>query len=703
MQKAITPDSPVKLLNGVGATREKQLAKLGINTVKDLVYNFPRKYEERGNVLPLAYADEDNDYSFVLSITATPKSIKLKNGITMTSFTACDDTAKAEIVFFNAPYIKSVFHIGDTYRFYGKISFTKGKIQLKNPKYELYDENTQLREFVPVYSLTDGVSSKFLEKVTRPALEGYIPFIQDHLPENIRTENNLATLSYSLKNIHFPEDANSLKQAIRRLTFDEMFLFGVSISHAAKYKKTGNGFKFKPCDLSPLLKLLPYELTDSQKNAVNDVYKDTVIGENGIVSPMSRIIVGDVGCGKTVCAIISLFIAAKSGYQGTMMAPTEILARQHYQEISALFSSLGIKVELLIGSTTAKEKRRIYEAINSGECDVVIGTHALLSDGIEFNRLGLIITDEQHRFGVKQRSILKNKTESAHMLVMSATPIPRTLALAFYGDLDITRITDMPKGRQKVDTFVVDESYRDRLCDFIKKQVALGGQCYVVCPAIESLRSTSMGDNSFLSNIKNVVEHTEILRQKLGDISVECLHGKIKVKEKDEIMHRFSTGETTVLVSTTVIEVGVNVPSASLMIIENAERFGLAQLHQLRGRVGRGIRKSYCVLVSSSTAEQSRERLETMRTTYNGFEIAEKDLEMRGPGDFFTSSDTGLRQSGGLEFKLASLCSDTNLTALAFAAAKKLINDDPELVKPENAAIRHILKEQIDQNNSIIS
>lgn len=703
MQKAITPDSPVKLLNGVGATREKQLAKLGINTVKDLVYNFPRKYEERGNVLPLAYADEDNDYSFVLSITATPKSIKLKSGITMTSFTACDDTAKAEIVFFNAPYIKSVFHIGDTYRFYGKISFIKGKIQLKNPKYELYDENTQLREFVPVYSLTDGVSSKFLEKVTRPALEGYIPFIQDHLPENIRTENNLATLSYSLKNIHFPEDANSLKQAIRRLTFDEMFLFGVSISHAAKYKKTGNGFKFKSCDLSPLLKLLPYELTDSQKNAVNDVYKDTVKGENGIVSPMSRIIVGDVGCGKTVCAIISLFIAAKSGYQGTMMAPTEILARQHYQEISALFSSLGIKVELLIGSTTAKEKRRIHEAINSGECDVVIGTHALLSDGIEFNRLGLIITDEQHRFGVKQRSILKNKTKSAHMLVMSATPIPRTLALAFYGDLDITRITDMPKGRQKVDTFVVDESYRDRLCDFIKKQVALGGQCYVVCPAIESLRSTSMGDNSFLSDIKNVVEHTEILRQNLGDISVECLHGKIKAKEKDEIMHRFSTGETTVLVSTTVIEVGVNVPSASLMIIENAERFGLAQLHQLRGRVGRGSRKSYCVLVSSSTAKQSRERLETMRTTYNGFEIAEKDLEMRGPGDFFTSSDTGLRQSGGLEFKLASLCSDTNLTALAFAAARKLINDDPELVKPENAAIRHMLKEQIDQNTSIIS
>ena len=703
MQKSIMPESPVKVLNGVGATREKQLAKLGIHSVRDLVYNFPRKYEERGNVLPLAYADEYNDYSFVLCISSAPKSIKLKSGITMTSFTACDDSAKAEIVFFNAPYIKTVFHIGETYRFYGKISSTKGKIQLKNPKYEIYDENTQLREFVPVYSLTDGVSSKFLEKVTRPALESYIPYIEDHLPEAIRTENELSTLSYALKNVHFPQDANALHIALRRLMFDEMFLFGIAISHAAKYKKTGGGFKFKPCDLSPLLNMLPYELTQSQKNAVNDIYKDTVIGENGIVSPMARIVVGDVGCGKTICAIIALYIAAKSGYQGTMMAPTEILARQHYHEISKLFSALGINVELLIGSTTAKEKKRIYTAIQNGECAVVVGTHALLSDNIEFSKLGLIITDEQHRFGVKQRSVLKDKTESAHMLVMSATPIPRTLALAFYGDLDITRITDMPVGRQRVETYVVNESYRDRLCDFIKKQVALGGQCYVVCPAIESIRTTESNESFILSNIKNVVEHTEILRQKLDGLNVECLHGKIKAKEKDEIMQRFSSGETAVLVSTTVIEVGVNVPNASLMIIENAERFGLAQLHQLRGRVGRGSKKSYCVLVSSSTSDNAIDRLETMRTTYNGFEIAEKDLEMRGPGDFFTSSEAGLRQSGGLEFKLASLCTDTKLTSLAFAAAKKLIESDPELRKPENAALRNAIQEQINQNNSIIS
>lgn len=703
MEKAISPTSPVKVLNGVGATREKQLAKLGIYTVRDLVYNFPRKYEARGNILPLAYADEYNEYSFMLTVATPPKSVKLKSGITMTTFAACDDTAKAEVIFFNAPYIKSVFHTGDAYRFFGKISVNKGKFQLKNPKYEIYDGTTLLREFVPIYSLTDGVTSKFLEKVTRPALESYIPHIEDYLPEHIRTENNLSTLSYALKNIHYPEDANSLNSALRRLMFDEMFLFAVAISHAAKYKKSGTGFKFKPCDLSPLLNLLPYQLTESQKNAVNDVYKDTVIGENGIVSPMARIIVGDVGCGKTICAIISLYIAAKSGYQATMMAPTEILARQHYKEVSNLFSSLGIKTELLLGSTTAKEKKRIYNAIKSGECDVVIGTHALLSDNIEFSKLGLIVTDEQHRFGVKQRSVLKDKTESAHMLVMSATPIPRTLALAFYGDLDITRITDMPKGRQKVDTFVVDELYRDRLCDFIKKQVALGGQCYVVCPAIESIRSTSSVDDAKFVGIKNVAEHTEILRQKLDNVNIECLHGKIKTKEKDEIMQRFSSGETSVLVSTTVIEVGVNVPSASLIIVENAERFGLAQLHQLRGRVGRGNKKSYCVLVSSSTAENAKNRLEIMRTTYNGFEIAEKDLQMRGPGDFFASADSELRQSGGLEFKLASLCTDTPLTQTAFAAAKKLIDDDPELNKIENLAVKCKLEEQINQNNSIIS
>jgi len=703
MHNKITKNSPVSMLNGVGSTREKQLAKLGIITAQDLIYNFPRKYEERGNVLPLIYADELNEYSFILTVTSTPKSVKLKTGISLTTFNACDDSAKVEIVFFNASYIKSVFHIGESYRFFGKLSSSKGKLQIKNPKYELYDENTLLREFVPIYSLTDGVTSKFIEKVTRYALEALIPTIEDYLPEKIRIENNLSTLSYALKNIHFPESAAALNSAIRRLMFDEMFLFGIAVSHASKYKKSGNGIKFKQCDLSPLLNMLPYELTETQKMAVNDIYKDTVVGESGIVSPMARIIVGDVGCGKTICAILSIYMAAKSGYQSAMMVPTEILARQHYQEICKLFSPLGIKAELLLGSTTAKQKRKIYDEIQNGTCDVVIGTHALLSDNIEFSKLGLIITDEQHRFGVKQRSVLKNKAESAHMLVMSATPIPRTLALAFYGDLDITRITDMPKGRKKVDTFVVDESYRDRLCDFIKKQVLLGGQCYVVCPAIESLRTTSINSSYDFKDIKNVTEHTEMLRQKLNGVSIECLHGKIKPKEKDEIMKRFSSGETSVLVSTTVIEVGVNVPSATLMIVENAERFGLAQLHQLRGRVGRGTNKSYCVLVSSVTGEDSKHRLEIMRTTYNGFEIAEKDLEMRGPGDFFTSADNELRQSGGLEFKLASLCTDTNLTTMAFASAHKLISDDPELEKSENSAIKQTVQKQINRNNSIIS
>ena len=430
---------------------------------------------------------------------------------------------------------------------------------------------------------------------------------------------------------------------------------------------------------------------------------------------MARIVVGDVGSGKTICATIAMYIAACSGYQSALMAPTEILARQHYNDLKKLYSSLGVKAELLLGSTTAKEKRRIYAAISDGSCQVIIGTHALLSDKFEFNNLGLIITDEQHRFGVNQRAVLKDKVERAHMLVMSATPIPRSLALAMYGDLDVSRITEMPKGRMRVDTFVVDESYRSRLIDFIKKQILVGGQCYVVCPSIEppsDEEENAIGADLIISggsfahklNIKNATEHADFLRQSLPGISVACMHGKMKTDEKDDIMNRFSTGEISVLVSTTVIEVGVNVPNASLMIVENAERFGLAQLHQLRGRVGRGTRKSYCVLVAGMRSEKSDSRLDVMKTTYDGLEIAEKDLLLRGPGDFFSSSDgENLRQSGGIEFKVASLSDDTDLFSAAFATAKSIISEDPDLMREENRGLRDELERYIAPRTSQIS
>lgn len=496
-----------------------------------------------------------------------------------------------------------------------------------------------------------------------------------------------------------------------------MLTFGIGIGMASGRKQNLYGAPFSPCDLKPLLSLLPYELTKSQKNAVNDIYRDTVFKDkDGKTSPMTRILVGDVGSGKTICAIIAIYIAIKSGYQAALMAPTEILARQHYEDIKSLFDKLNITSAILLGSTTQKEKKRIYSELEEGKIQVIIGTHSLISDSVVFSNLGLVITDEQHRFGVIQRATLKDKAKAAHMLVMSATPIPRTLALTMYGDLEISRITEMPKGRMKVDTFVVDESYRERLNSFISKQVENGGQCYIVCPAIEtneddessvypdSLNAENLFFNSF-AKTKNVLEYTNILRQNLKNVRIECLHGKLKPKEKDAIMHRFSDGEIDVLVSTTVIEVGVNVPNASLMIIENADRFGLSQLHQLRGRVGRGTRKSYCVLVSDSITEKAKSRLEIMRTTYDGFEIAEKDLIMRGPGDFFASlaSQDSLRQSGGFEFKLAKLCDDSELFEKAFETAKEIMNSDPGLTKPEHEELRRAVSKQITPITSTIS
>ena len=708
-------DSSVGELSGVGPTRAKQLEKIGIKTLRDVVYNFPRMYEERGNVLPIMSADLENSYGFILTVATEVKTSAAKNGLRISKFRAFDETGVIEIVFFNSPYVKDRFHVGSRFRFWGKLTLSKRTLQLINPKHEAYVDGIDLLDYVPVYSLTQGLSSKFVEKITRGALDVVLPTLSDPLPEKIRLQNKLPTLAYALKNIHFPKDAESLKKAIGRLAFDEMLYFGIGISRSAQYKAKGEGVRFLPCDMKPLLNLLPYELTDGQKKTINDIYKDTVIGKDKKITPMARIIAGDVGSGKTVCAAAAIYIAAKSGFQSALMAPTEILARQHYNDISELYRSLGISVELLIGSTSMKEKKRIYSAISNGECNVVIGTHALITDAVDFASLGLIVTDEQHRFGVNQRAVLKDKTKSAHMLVMSATPIPRTLALTMYGDLDVSRITELPKGRQRVDTFVVNEDYRARLNDFIDKQVKSGGQCYVVCPAISppteeeanAFYSEDIYDENKLSraslNLKNVLEYTEKIRQSLPNIKVECLHGKMSAKEKDEIMSRFSSGETSVLVSTTVIEVGVNVPNANLMIVENAERFGLSQLHQLRGRVGRGTRKSYCVLVNGTESEKSKARLDVMKKTYDGFEIAEKDLLLRGPGDFFSSGQDSMRQSGGFKFRLASLSNDTELFTLAFNVAKDIISEDPELCSVENAGLLAEISKYVYTDTSTIS
>ena len=476
----------ISTLPRVGKVTEGKLAKLGISTLRDMVFHFPRAYEKRGNIKLLAERITDRSASYLLTVSTEVSSAKVKGNITLSKFRAFDESGSAEIVFFNSPYIKDVFHVGSTFRFYCTLQESKGRIQLVNPKFEAYIEGVPLPDFTPIYALTSGVSSKSLEKLIRASLNEISRDITDPLPEDIRLQNDLPTLNYSIKNLHFPENEKALYKSLERMAFDEMLYFGISIALSAKMRERGVGIRFSPCSLEPIVSKLPFELTASQKSAVNDIYKDTVIGKDGKISPMARIIVGDVGCGKTVCAALAVYIAASSNHQSARMVPTEILARQHYADLSELLSKVGIKTELLLGSTKPSEKKRIIAAAESGEAKLIIGTHALLSDKLKFSSLGLIITDEQHRFGVNQRATLKERALSAHMLVMSATPIPRTLALTMYGDLDISRITELPKGRQRVDTYVVNEEYRTRVNKFIEKQVSLGGQCYVVCPSIDS-------------------------------------------------------------------------------------------------------------------------------------------------------------------------------------------------------------------------
>ncbi len=709
---ALLPDDCIDKISGVGKVTAERLSKLGINTIKDLIYFFPRAYERRGTVELLINSSADVSSSFILTVASEVKSAKIKSGITISKFRAFDDSGSVEIVFFNSPYVKDIFHVGSVFRFFGKASWSKNKLQLVTPKYEPYIDGIPLPDFVPIYPLTSGISSKNIEKLVKTAINEALNHLPDPLPDNIRIANGLPTLSYAIKNTHSPESESALYKSLERLAFDELFYFGIGISMSAKNKKSGNGVKFSPCDLSVVLKQLPYELTDSQKNAVNDIYRDTVIGESGKISPMSRIVVGDVGCGKTICAILAMYIAFCSGYQSALMVPTEILANQHFNEISNLLCNAGANVKLLIGSMKEKEKKAVREQVARGEVDILVGTHTLISGKTDFCKLGLIVTDEQHRFGVNQRAVLKERAETAHMLVMSATPIPRTLALTLYGDLNISRITEMPKGRQTVDTFLVGENMRARLNSFITKQIALGKQCYIVCPSIDhatdddTLIPEKIGEmvSAKNLNLKSVTEYSEELKRALPHLKVDVLHGKLKGAEKDEKMLAFAKGETDVLVSTTVIEVGVNVPNATLMIVENAERFGLSQLHQLRGRVGRGKDKSYCILVSDTNSEKSRERLEVIKTNHDGYSIAESDLKLRGPGDFFISSSRdNFRQSGGFEFKFATKISDTDLYAKAFSTAKALVEFDPSLDHPDHKQLKIIIESMINTSASTIS
>ena len=696
---------PVIRLPGVGEKRAALYERLGIRCVRDLLFHLPRAYENRGDIVSLAGTQEPERrgtrQAVILTVSTEPRRARLKNRMTLLKFRAFDDSGVCDICFFNQDYLYNSFPIGSTFRFFGKVERLGGGYTMTGPSYESWADESALPPLYPVYPLTEGLSNKVITAHIDQILNHATALLEDPLPEDIRQRQGLCTLAHALRTVHRPPDFASLHTAKMRLAFDEFFRFALGMGTLGHTARVAGAPVCRVSDpvMGEFLSALPYALTGAQARAVSDIRAD-------MASPMAmnRILVGDVGCGKTVCAAAAMFVAIRSGRQAALMAPTGILAAQHAADLIPLFEGLGIRGALLVGSTPAAQKRRIYAALASEDparrLDFVIGTQALLSEGVTFAAPGLVIADEQHRFGVNQRATLSEKNGHAHLLVMSATPIPRSLALVMYGDLDVSRINEMPPGRQRVDTYVVDESYRARLDAFIRKNVAAGGQVYVVCPAVEqteedamdreeglipleadfSVGSTARPVAETLPPMKAAVQYAQELSERLPELSVAFVHGKLKGAEKDRIMQSFAAGDIQVLVSTTVIEVGVNVPNACLMIVENAERFGLSQLHQLRGRVGRGSRKSYCILVRAGGGETARARLEVMRTTYDGYQIAEQDLAQRGPGDFLAPGSGGdIRQSGGLRLRLAEGWPDGALMDQAFTEARSLLDRDPTL------------------------
>lgn len=691
--------APLLRLPGVGEKRAEQLARLGLHTVSDLLFHFPRAYENRGDVVSLAGTQEPARagarQAVILTVSTAPRRSRLKNRMTLLKFRAFDDSGTCEVAFFNQDYLADSFPVGAVFRFFGRVERTGRGFSLTNPAFEPYTEGSALPPLFPVYPLTEGLSNKLISGLIRQAMPA-IARMEDPLPEDIREREGLCTLAFALRTVHCPPDFQSLHTAKTRLAFDEFFRFALGLGMQGGGARVGGA---PVCCVSEetfagFRALLPYELTAAQERTIAEIRHDMASG-----TAMNRMLVGDVGCGKTVCAAAAVYVAVRSGRQAAIMAPTGILAAQHAAELIPLFARIGIRGELLTGATTAARKRKIRAALAdpdpAARLDFVIGTQALLSAGVDFAAPALVVTDEQHRFGVNQRAALSDKNRHAHLLCMSATPIPRSLALVLYGDLDVSRIDQMPPGRQRVDTFVVDESYRARLDAFIRKNVAAGGQVYIVCPAVEQAEGAEEADEAglipltadfaaatppapTLPPLRAAVQYAAELAERLPDLRIGFVHGRMKQAEKDGIMQAFTAGEVQVLVSTTVIEVGVNVPNACLMIVENAERFGLSQLHQLRGRVGRGNRKSYCILVRAGGGDAARARLEVMRTTYDGFRIAEQDLAQRGPGDFLAPAAGGsIRQSGG--FRLAEGWNDAGLMDRAFGDARALLASDPTL------------------------
>lgn len=655
-------------IKGIGEKTRKAFQRIGIETVQDLLEHYPRGYEEFTMPVPISQIAEGDTATIEASLVKSPALKRVRN-LQILNAQVRDHSGTLFLTWFNMPYLANKLKAGSRYLFRGKAKVRYGRLVMEQPAIYFNKEDycRLLKVLQPVYPLTEGITNNLVIKSVRQ-IHDNLEFARDYIPKRIAREYSLMDRTKALKEIHFPKDKVGLQKARERLVFDEFFLYSLALRRMKNSKEcmhTEYLMKERPeCDA--LIKSLPYSLTSAQLSVWEDIKKDMTSDH-----VMNRLIQGDVGSGKTILAILALLMAVKNGYQACMMVPTEVLAKQHYKSVCELLADYGVSVSLLTGSMTAKEKKEAYELIKDHRVDIIVGTHALIQEKVVYDNLALVITDEQHRFGVRQREELMTKGRRPHVLVMSATPIPRTLALILYGDLDISVISELPARRLPVKNCVVGTDYRPAAYRFIEKQVTLGRQAYVICPMVEE---------SELIEAENVIDYTQQLKEALpSHICVEYLHGKMKPKEKNEIMERFAEGKIQVLVSTTVVEVGVNVPNATVMMVENAERFGLAQLHQLRGRVGRGEYQSYCIFVCGTHSREAKERLEILNKSNDGFYIAEEDLKLRGPGDLF-----GIRQSGDLEFKIGNIYTDAAILKIAAEAAKNLSDNEAEKIFMEN-------------------
>ena len=652
-------------ISGLGKKRIELLKKLDIYSVDDLLEFYPRHYEDWSKCYSVSEAPLGENCCVKGIVSTAVSSYQVRRGLTLFKFTVTDGAVNMFVTLFNQKYAAEKIKRGEEYLFFGKVSGNFFRKEMSSPDVEEVSSD----KIRPIYHATEGLNSKFLEKIVERALTLVKENLFDPIPFEIRQEYNLCHKRYAIENIHFPESDKAIEIARKRLIFEELLILQLGLLKLRKRNTNTLGVKIEKDYTDEFIKILPYELTLAQKRAIGEAVRD-MQGK----TPMNRLLQGDVGSGKTAVAAALLYNTAKNGCQAAFMAPTEILAQQHYSSILKMMKGKNLSVALLLGSTPQSEKKKIKELLAAGEIDIVIGTHALIQEGVEFKNVALVITDEQHRFGVNQRAQLSKKGDNPHTLVMSATPIPRTLALIMYGDLDISVLDEMPKGRLKTETYAISSKIRKRAYNYVKKHLQSGFQGYIVCPMIEESELELASAIKFYEKLKDGF---------FKDYSLGLLHGKMKPAEKEAVMQKFKNGEINLLVATTVIEVGVDVPNANIMVIENAERFGLSQLHQLRGRVGRGNDKATCILISDSETPEAQKRLEIMCKTSDGFKIADEDLRLRGPGDFF-----GSRQHGLPLLKIASILTDREVLKQTSCLARKIIKDDKNLEKGENLGLK---------------